>query len=265
MTRPRLLDLFRGQGGAAAGYIAAGFDVTGVDKYDTGRRYPGTALVGDALEYLEAHGAEFDVIHASPPCQAYSRATAGNPAARSRHTRLIAATRDLLEDTGRPWVLENVEQARSELRTPLLLCGRMFDLRAVDEDGHPLVLDRHRLFESNVLLWAPAHPTHGDETVAGVYRGARLSSKQGATPADDRYAARYLRRGGYVPRSRRVRQTLMGGVDWMTDNGLAEAIPPVYATHLGRQLYDVAMRERFGSPEQLEAERRPIVTAEPHR
>lgn len=31
MSRPRLLDLFCGAGGCAAGYVRAGFDVTGVD------------------------------------------------------------------------------------------------------------------------------------------------------------------------------------------------------------------------------------------
>jgi DNA (cytosine-5)-methyltransferase 1 len=31
MSRPRLLDLFCGNGGAAAGYARAGFDVTGID------------------------------------------------------------------------------------------------------------------------------------------------------------------------------------------------------------------------------------------
>lgn len=31
MSRPRLLDLFCGAGGAAAGYHRAGFDIVGVD------------------------------------------------------------------------------------------------------------------------------------------------------------------------------------------------------------------------------------------
>ena len=67
----KLLDLFCGQGGAAAGYIAAGWDVTGVDRDNHAKRYPGAFVHGDALAFLAEHGKEFDAIHASPPCQGY--------------------------------------------------------------------------------------------------------------------------------------------------------------------------------------------------
>lgn len=238
----RLLDLFCGEGGAAAGYIRAGWDVTGVDrKRSVGRHYPGEFIAGDALVHLAAHGHEYDAIHASPPCQGYTIATAGNPTARAKHQRLIAATRELLVSfTGKPWVIENVEQAASQMRSPVLLCGRMFGLGAQDEDGQPLVLDRHRLFESNVTLAVPAHPTHGNEQVAGVYGGSRRAKRlPGESLADvaprDRHAARFERHGGYVPRSRAVKQELLG-IDWMTVKGMEESIPPVYAEHIGRQL-----------------------------
>ena len=105
-----------------------------------------------------------------------------------------------------------------------------------------MVLDRHRLFESNVPLHAPAHPKHGDEQVAGVYGGSRRSSKPNATPADDRYAARYERHGGYVPRSVRVQQELLG-IDWMTVKGMQESIPPAFSEHVGAQLL-AAIQER---------------------
>jgi site-specific DNA-cytosine methylase len=35
------------------------------------RNYPFEFHQGDALGYLAAHWREFDVIHASPPCQGY--------------------------------------------------------------------------------------------------------------------------------------------------------------------------------------------------
>lgn len=243
--KPRLLDLFCGAGGAAMGYSRAGWHVFGVDlggKKKDGtptlgplRHYPFDYHHGDALAFLAEHGHEYDAIHASPPCQGYTIATAGNPGARAKHQRLIAATRELLEVTGRPWVIENVELAKSQMIDPVMLCGRMFGLKADDEDGMPLVLDRHRLFESSVPLVAPAHPKHGDVQVAGVYGGSRRSSKRNATPADDRYAARHERRGGYVPRSKRVQERLLG-IDWMTVKGLQESIPPVYAEWIGLQL-----------------------------
>lgn len=243
--RPRLLDAYCCEGGAAVGYHRAGFDVVGVDLFKHERngkkvgfsqaRYPFESHQSDAIEFILKHGHEYDAIHASPPCQAYSIATAGNPVARAGHTRLIAATRDALERTGAVWVIENVEQAASEMRDPITLCGRMFGLGATDEDGAPLVLDRHRLFESSIDLVAPPHPKHGSELVAGVYGGSRRSSKPDATPADDRHAARHERRGGYVPRSRAVRQRLLG-IDWMTGGGMQQSIPPVYAEWVGLQL-----------------------------
>lgn len=239
MSRPVLLDLFCGQGGAARGYIDAGFDVIGVDLADHSARYPGDFMRGDALVVLAQLGSTFDAIHASPPCQGYSIATAGNPEARGKHKRLIAATRELLALTGKPWVIENVEQAKSQMVRPALLCGRQFGLEADDEDGMPLVLDRHRLFEANFLLNVPTHPKHDGRQVAGVYGGSRRAKRlDGESLAEvaprDRHAARYERKGGYVPRSIAVQQQLLG-IDWMTVKGMQESIPPVYAQHVGMQ------------------------------
>jgi DNA (cytosine-5)-methyltransferase 1 len=250
MSRPKLLDLFCGQGGASVGYHRAGWDVFGVDlggKKKDGtptlgplRHYPFEYLRGDALEFLLMHGREFDAIHASPPCQGYSIATAGNPGARAKHKRLIAATRELLNLSGKPWVIENVEQAKKQMVDPIMLCGRMFGLESDDADGARLVLDRHRLFESNVPLLAPHHPTHGDELVGGVYGGSRRAKR---LPGEalwevaprDRHAAKHVRKGGYSPRSPWVQQELLG-IDWMTVKGMQESIPPVYAQHVGMQL-----------------------------
>jgi DNA (cytosine-5)-methyltransferase 1 len=238
--KPQLLDLFCGQGGAAAGYINAGYEVTGVDIANHSARYPGNFIQGDALAFLAQFGHEFDAIHASPPCQGYSIATAGNPEARAKHKRLIAATRELLALTGKPWVIENVAQARSQMVDPIMLCGRMFFLGADDADGEWLTLDRHRLFESNVPLWAPTHPTHGNEQVGGVYGGSRRAKRIPGEPLwmvapRDRHAARVERGGGYVPRSKSVQQNLLG-IDWMTVKGMQESIPPVYAQHVGMRL-----------------------------
>lgn len=264
MNRPKMLDLFAGQGGATKGYQEAGWEVYAVDLDPNvlSRNPAAGTRAGDALEALltlisgrmlsfrEPGGTpataltlslgDFEAIHASPPCQGYSIATAGNPAARAKHKRLIAATRELLILTGKPWVIENVKQARSQMNAPVMLCGRMFGLSALDVDGEPLVLDRHRLFESNVSLMAPAHPKHGDEQVAGVYGGSRHAKRRdGESLAEvaprDRYAARVERGGGYVPRSIPVKQALLG-IGWMTVKGMEESIPPAYAEWVGGQL-----------------------------
>jgi DNA (cytosine-5)-methyltransferase 1 len=143
---PRLLDLFCGAGGATRGYQFAGFHVTGIDNKPQ-PRYCGDAFYqADALDYLAAHGHEFDVIHASPPCQAFSDMRHA-PAAKDGHPRLIAPVRDALRRLSRPYVIENVEGA--PLIDPVMLCGSQFGLGVAG-----FQLRRHRLFESTI----PLHP-----------------------------------------------------------------------------------------------------------
>ena len=225
--RPRLLDLFCGEGGVAMGFHRAGFEVVGVDT-DEARlaRYPFESHRADALEFLIEHGHEFHHRHASPTCTGYSRGTAAIPGRIARYDRLIAATREALLEVGGSYTIENVEDARRELRSPVLLCGRMFGLSAVDSDGTPLVLDRHRLFESNVLLLAPEHLKHDRSMqVAGAYGGARR----------DKHEARHVRKGGYVPRDLSVLRDLLG-TPWMSEKGCFLSVPPAYTEFLGAQL-----------------------------
>ena len=177
---------------------------------------------------------DFAAIHASPPCQ---HASAGTRAMRSRgesdHPALIEPTRELLEQTSLPWVIENVSGAA--LRDPILLCGSQFGLTANDEDGFPLRLERHRLFESNVELTAPGPCAHDENVWAGgVYGGAR-GRKPGWTAAEHRHSARYERHGGYVPASIKVQQELLG-IDWMTKGGMAQSLPPAFTQHIGMAL-----------------------------
>jgi DNA (cytosine-5)-methyltransferase 1 len=221
--RPLLLDLCCCEGGASMGYNRAGFFVVGVDLFEdyTQARYPFRSHKADAVEYVKAYGHLYDVIHASPPCQHASAGTRAQD--RSRYPRLIEPLREALKATGRPYVIENVRG--SDLIDPVELCGCMFDLTAVDTDGVLLHLQRPRRFESNVLLMPPGPHDHSDhEWVGGSYGGARR----------DKYEAKYVRRGGYVP-AKAVQQALLG-IDWMTERGMHQALPPAYTEHLGRQL-----------------------------
>src|ERR1700737_2665900 len=139
--RKRLLDLFCGAGGAAAGYAMVGFEVRGVDIQPQ-PRYPYRFVQADALDYpLD----DFDVVHASPPCQLYSVTHA---LWRRDYPDLLSVMRTWLWASGKPFVLENVVGA--PLPGSLLLCGTMFGLGVL----------RHRLFESNVLLFAPGACDH---------------------------------------------------------------------------------------------------------
>lgn len=244
--RLRALDSFSGEGGATRGLMAAGFCVTAIDN-DPNRLKrnpaPYKVLVEDAVVYIRDHGDEFAFRWASPPCQDYSRATAGmrSQGRSTGHKRLIAVTREMLELSDAPWIIENVEDAHREMRNPLLLCGRMFGLSALDADGFPLVLERHRVFDSSIDLVAPEHPLHSDGWAAGGYGGSRRAKRlPGESLAQvaprDRYEARYVRKGGYVPRSATVQEELLGGVTGMTQVGRFLSIPPVYAEYLGVQV-----------------------------
>lgn len=228
MIRPKLLDLFACEGGASVGYERAGFDVYAVDLDENRlKRNPHAWVVMDAIEaaaLITPSSPAFDAIHASPPCQGYTRGNAGKVTA---WPKLIPAVREALEATGLPYVIENVEDAGPEMVNPTTLCGCMFDLSTIDDDGIRIHLKRPRLFETNWTLTAPRPCNHdGIEWWAGAYGGARR----------DKYEAKYVRKGGYVPPSKAVVKALLGVEHDMTWQGLFECIPPSYAEHVGAQL-----------------------------
>ncbi|WP_433680670.1 DNA methylase [Nocardia sp. CA-119907] len=204
---PRLLDLFSCAGGAAMGYHRAGFEVVGVDIL-TQPRYPFEHHVADALEFLAAHGEEFDVIHASPPCQAYSPLHALSP--HLEYPDLVAATRSALDALGKPYVIENVMAAPLDRDHSIVLCGGMFGLRTY----------RHRRFESRIPLRPPTHPKHVIRT-ATRQRRARWAQGWHISVTGD--VGRYV-----GPEAM--------GIDWMSGDELCQAIPPAYTEHIGEQL-----------------------------
>src|SRR5450759_399755 len=105
-SKPKLLDLFSGAGGAAKGYYDAGFDVTGVDIVFQ-KNYPYRFIQADAMTFpLDG----FDVIHASPPCQGFSMASHFHGVQRN-YSNLIPDTRQRLEKAGKPYIIENVSGA----------------------------------------------------------------------------------------------------------------------------------------------------------
>lgn len=247
--RPKLVDTFAGEGGAGEGYRRAGFCVTAVeterarlDLYPLPDCRGARRIIGDAIGYLWEHGAEYAMAHASPTCTGYSRGTAAIPGRLEKYDRLIPVVREVLLELGVAYIIENVEDAGPELRDPLLLCWSMFrgagSVR--DADGEPLRMERHRLFESNLPLWAPAQCVHVEGvSVAGSYGGGRRAKRLPAeTLAEvaprDRYAAKHERKGGYVPRSLQVQRALLD-TSWMSAVGCKLSIPPFYTRHLGRQ------------------------------
>ena len=213
--KPRLLDLFCCAGGAGMGYLRAGFEVVGVD-IDPQPNYPFEFHQGDAFAYLATHGHEFDVIHASPPCQGYTTMSAKHPTARGEWPRLIPDIRAALIASSRMYVIENVAGARRDMIRPMKLSGGMFGLG----------VERPRLFESNISL--VSKPFRKANPSVGVYGrhhdGRRLWTRANGT---ELRAARTL-----------VEGRLAMGIGWMGWRELTEAIPPAYTKFIGAQLLE---------------------------
>ena len=210
-----LLDLFSGIGGAGVGYSRAGFKVVGVDKQWM-PEYPFPYYRQDALKFMERfledgntiNGEPVDAIHASPPCKKFS--TISKSLGYDSHTDLLTPIREMLVESGLPYIIENVPGA--PMRNPIMLCGSMFELRI--ERGY---LQRHRLFESNIMLQMPRPCRHEGQAI-GVYGNGR-----GGGPLRMRTA------------NAAEAKALMG-IDWAGRNGITQAVPPAYTEYLGKQL-----------------------------
>lgn len=207
---PKVLDIFCGAGGASTGYHMVGFDVEGVD-IKHGKRYPFT------YHRLEFHslGVEmlkgYDFIHASPPCQTFS-ITKNLRNAQGKSTDkvdLLAPTRELLQASGVPYIIENVPGA--PLINPVLICGSAFGLK----------VRRHRLFESNLLLKGTTCNHKAQGRPVGIY-----GSMKDEIP-----------NGGRTAHSMQEANEAMG-IDWMIWSELVEAIPPHYTKYLGKQVME---------------------------
>jgi DNA (cytosine-5)-methyltransferase 1 len=226
-TRPRLLDLFCGAGGAAAGYARAGFRIVGVDL-EHQPNYPYEFIRCDAIRILSflADDAEpwpgapwFDAIHASPPCQDHSTTRDfGGPHGTGW---MLPATLHYLAKLRVPWVVENVKTAPLARQRDLFgangleLCGCMFpELRGLIYEA--------RLFQTSLPVQQPAHRFH-----------QWPQTKMGRPPKDGECMQVTGHFSGVPEAQRRM------GIDWMTQGELAQAIAPAYTEFIGRQLLSV--------------------------
>lgn len=204
MSQMKLLDLFCGAGGAGYGYHLAGFDVVGVD-IESQPNYPFEFHQSDALEFLELHGHEFDVIHASPPCQDHIKSFTPHIHGTGH---LLEDTRRLLSNIDRCWVIENVPGA--PMRADFILCGCMFGLE---------LLQRKRWFETSwqgfTLLPPCSHEKHPISVV-----GNGIPSKS--------WWYGKIKSAEY----KKLAKEAMG-IDWMLHKELVQAIPPAYTKYIG--------------------------------
>jgi DNA (cytosine-5)-methyltransferase 1 len=199
------------------GYHRAGFDVTGIDNRPQ-PHYPFDFVQADALAYLAEHGAEFDAVHASPPCNDHSGSRT-HPNARHHGTGwVLEATRAALVELGRPWIIENVPGA--PMRPDYQLCGCLFP--------GLLNLRRERWFETSWRGFALRAPcTHGAASVSVVAHSPGRWDRQRLAAA-----------GMILPAGLKATWSAAMGIDWMTMREMSQAIPPAYTEYLGRLLLD---------------------------
>ncbi|GAA2220658.1 DNA cytosine methyltransferase [Streptomyces sp. NPDC001046] len=192
----RVLDVCCGAGGLSMGYYLAGFDVVGVDDRPQ-PNYPFSFVQADGIDYTAEHGHTFDLVHGSWPCERYATVTKwrGNP---DTHPDLIAPGRDVMQATGRPWVIENVPETATAgiLRPDYLLCGTQFGLN----------VRRHRVFETS---WGG-----GGDLVAPCWhrKGLLAFTHQGERAYADAM-----------------------GCTWMTSLEARKAVPPAYTQWIAAQ------------------------------
>lgn len=224
VTRPfRALDLFCGGGGACRGLQMAGFEVVGIDANKRcGKYYPGEFLHGDALR-PDVDLDDFDLIWASPPCQAFSYATPKKN--REGHPNHVKAVRALLAD--HPFtIMENVPQA--PIRHDALLNGLFVGLPR---------LARLRAFEMSFFLRFGFDLPSMPKTKRADWENGRMVCVTTSMSSPSHYYPR-KRRGlpGRVPNDEA--REVMGFDYYLPTRMVGEAVPPPMARFLGRHAMD---------------------------
>lgn len=204
----RCLDLFCGEGLAAWGYWRSGrfSDITGVDiNPEMSTRYAFNFRCANTLtldyEFLD----QFDFIHASPPCQAYSTVTP--EWARVRHLKLIRDTHLMLYATGKPYVIENVPGAKKELRPNVAMNGLYFGLLS----------DRPRYFYASTLAARKLLIKHG--------RGMVI------------HGGEYVKRDKLIEAFGLAEMIGRHRLKLITREGIEQGIPPIFTYTLAEMLF----------------------------
>ena len=238
-----VLDLYCGAGLAARGlYRAGATEVYGVDinpqrRYAAGGRPKAQRFtqldITSARErdFVLALGRECDFVWASPPCQ-FGSAMRHAPNAK-KHKNLIPFTRELLQEIGKPYVIENVEGAREHLRDPVTLDGAMFDLGTWlhlpgDEWSGFFQLERRRCFETSWKMRQPRAAQWDGPRVPtiGVY-GSHARVRAASVPGGRGTSWPFVQKQNYA-----AADALGVAGEGLTLAEMSQGIPPAYSAHI---------------------------------
>jgi DNA (cytosine-5)-methyltransferase 1 len=177
---------------------------------------------------------QYDAIAASPPCQAH--ATIAKQIRKlgkttNEHLDLVPQTRELLQATGLPYVMENVPGA--PLESPFTLCGSSFGLN----------VRRHRLFETNWDIGMVPPCAHHWQTPRFQSLDRRRGKKSvvevvgmGNKHHKNALASVVGVHGHHNYAGERGLREWAMDIDWMSPYELTQAIPPAYTEFIGHQL-----------------------------
>ena len=206
----KVLDLFCCKGGSAKGILNAipDAEIIGIDKVLNHQEdYPGKFVWLDIRLLEEMHPELLkwaDFIWASPPCQAYTYASKKARNKGKKYPDMVAFTREMLNRTGKPYVIENVTTA--PIRKDLFLCGEMFGLKVI----------RHRAFE-----------IRGFECIKLQHRKHKGKVKDG-------FYVTVAGHGGDGKASLKAFQDAMQ-INWTKDKqAICQAVPPKYSEYIMR-------------------------------
>lgn len=200
-----LLDLYCGAGGCSVGCARAGFCVVGVDIQKQ-PHYPFDFHQADAIDFVRRFGGEFDIIHASPPCQTFCQIVK-NTKNQRHHPDLLDATRKALLATGKPYIIENVPAA--PLRNPIFLNGVMFGLKVLRTRGFEIFPE--------ILILTPPYKKQGSVLKGNYYT---VVGNSGCDSVDARLSS--------------WREAM--GISWMNRSEITQAIPPAYTEYIGKEI-----------------------------
>jgi DNA (cytosine-5)-methyltransferase 1 len=213
--------LFCGAGMAADGYAAAGFEPTGVDivirpGYPYAFKWASALAILRDREFVES----FDLVHASPPCQAHTRAKHLRDAqgGNSKHGDLLTPTLRLLREYDVPWVVENVPGSPG-MTDAVIECGSAYGLR----------VRRHRLFLASFPLVGSGCKHREQGKPVGVYHIMGDTCK-GVCKKTGKLVI-----GGSTASTVEEGRQAMGVSRELSWEELKEGFPPAYTEHIGRQ------------------------------